>query len=271
MHTGTLNKASDFEVEIAGQSTDLDGLFPDYTPIDRFGIVVNELLGAVGASLLIDAATVKFFDILPERRNENPTYPELYVFHIGGVKGDFSAYDFWPVRKEVFIPAGDPVALLGEINNRAITRLALPEVEPRDIEILASGLSTWAEQQAARWRLKSSFVYSPSGKVADADVVLSSEEDSIEFNPELLIWPEPKLEDLEAHLDDPSYYAGYTIPKDNVGYIAHTMARFDEVPRAHREEMLARRRALRAEAGGKSIESLRRIDTEEALGLIAAF
>jgi hypothetical protein len=79
-------------------------------------------------------------------------YPEIYLFHDGGPQGDHNSFDFWPPRKEVFIDGGDPVAMLSEINARAITRLAVPDNEPGDPERLTLGISTWAEQAAARER-----------------------------------------------------------------------------------------------------------------------
>jgi hypothetical protein len=269
MHTAKLNMPADFEIEVGGRSTDLHGLFPDLTPTDRFGIVVDDLLGGLGAALLIDAAVVGFFEADPRRREESPVYPEIYLFHVGGPQGDFGAFDFWPPRKEVIVAADDPVALLAEINGRAVTRLALPEAEPGDAERLTTGLSTWAEQAAARERLRSCFVYSPSGLLADADVRIASGEASIEANPELALWPIPVIEEVEEHLEDPDYLPGLSIPADNTRYIDHTLARLDEVPKALRDELIARRAADREAAGGKRVETYRRVDTEEALLQIA--
>ena len=62
----------------------------------------------------------------PERRGPNGIYPEIYLFHVGGRHGDHSPYDFWPARKEVFVDA-DPREVLDQINDKGITRLAVPD------------------------------------------------------------------------------------------------------------------------------------------------
>jgi hypothetical protein len=81
---------------------------------------------AFGASLLLQLAIAKFYEVRPERRAGTPVYPEIYLFHVGGPHGDFSYFDFWPPRKEVQVAAAEPVALLEAVNAHAITRLAMP-------------------------------------------------------------------------------------------------------------------------------------------------
>ena len=76
--------------------------------------------------LLIQLAVLAFYESVPARRGTPPRYPEIYLFHAGGRFGDFNAFDFWPPRKEVFLPA-DPAMVLEALNDRAITRLAVPE------------------------------------------------------------------------------------------------------------------------------------------------
>jgi hypothetical protein len=56
MHTAKLFKPENFDVEVEGEATDLRGLFPASAQHDRFGIVVTETFGGLGASLLIQAA-----------------------------------------------------------------------------------------------------------------------------------------------------------------------------------------------------------------------
>src|SRR5699024_8419346 len=51
----------------------------------------------------------------------------------------FSPMDVWPARREVFLTAGDPYALLAAITDRAITRLLLPEGGPDPADTAGTG------------------------------------------------------------------------------------------------------------------------------------
>jgi len=129
---------------------------------------------SAGAGLLLQLAITRFFDCKPERRGEGATYPEFYVFHVGGPHGDFSHFDFWPPRKEVRVPAGDPLALLETINSHAITVIALPEGKFGPLSALEDGPSSWAEQGSARDRIHSAFTYSAKGAVDRSDFEIST-------------------------------------------------------------------------------------------------
>src|SRR5258708_26780336 len=105
-----------FEVQIDGERVSPDTVLRDWSPLDRFGIVVTEPLGGLGASLLLQLAIAIFYSVRPDRRASVPVYPEIYLFHVGGPHGDFSYFDFWPSRKEVRVAASQPVSLLEAIN-----------------------------------------------------------------------------------------------------------------------------------------------------------
>ena len=85
-----------FEVQVEGERVSPGTVFPDWSPLDRFGIVVTEPLGGLGASLLLQLAIAMFYAVRPDRRAGTPVYPEIYLFHVGGPYGDFSYFDFWP-------------------------------------------------------------------------------------------------------------------------------------------------------------------------------
>ena len=63
MHTSAL-KFDHFDVEVDGASSTVPDLFPPWHKHQRFGVVIQEPLGHVGASLLAQAATAAFFDHL---------------------------------------------------------------------------------------------------------------------------------------------------------------------------------------------------------------
>lgn len=193
MHTALQLRAGDFRIEIDGVPGNLASLFPDWQPHDRFGVVVHEPYGAVGASYLIQASIVAFYDVRPQRRagrgpdvvepNDVAIYPEIYVFHVGGRHGDHSMFDFWPARKEVFVEA-DPREVLDAINDRAITRLAVPDGPSMPVE------HEYKEPAAARDRIESVFVYSATGRVELPSITISGVGPEVEDNPRDVLDPD---------------------------------------------------------------------------------
>jgi hypothetical protein len=201
MHTALQLSADDFGIEIEDAPADLASLFPDWQRHDRFGIVVHEPFGALGASYLIQASIVAFYDVRPERRagrgpgiaepNNVAIYPEIYVFHVGGRHGDYSMFDFWPARKEVFVDA-DPRVVLDAINDRAITRLAIPEGPSTPVE------HEYKEPAAARDRIESVFVYSATGRVVRPTITISGVGPDVEANPRDVLDPEKMCAEVSA-------------------------------------------------------------------------
>ena len=159
MHTATQFNLGMFDLEVEGERVDAPQALGGYGLLDRLGVVVTSPLGGVGASLLIQLAIARFYDLRPERRDGNPIYPEVYLFHVGGRYGMHTNYDFWPPRKEPLV-YGDGARVLTEINDRGITHLAVP-----DGEADASVEHFFKEANAAGDRLARCFAYSPAGRV----------------------------------------------------------------------------------------------------------
>lgn len=174
MHTAEQLDPGQFEVEITGGAGGTCCLFEEWADLDRFGLIVTEPFGSLGASLLVQAAIATFYSVRPQRKGGEPEYPEIYLFHLGGRWGDHSSFDFWPPRKEVFLLGSNPIELLEAINDRAITYLAFPVVPAGDSTTFSSGASTWADMNSAEYRIKRGFEYSPSGRLADPDLILRS-------------------------------------------------------------------------------------------------
>lgn len=165
MHTATQLSAAQFSIEIEGSMSTREELLPAWGPLDRLGIVVAEPLGGVGASLLIQVAITAFYDCRPQRRADHGTiYPEFYVFHATRRHGDHSWFDFWPERKEIVVR--DAGALLEAVNDRAISRLLVPDGRPAPLEYRAKEVDAFCD------RITSAFCYSPGGRVTDSDVVI---------------------------------------------------------------------------------------------------
>ncbi|MFC3127596.1 hypothetical protein ACFOD4_21235 [Pseudoroseomonas globiformis] len=257
MHTAFDLKPEHFSIGIEGRLARWPELFPAWGRHDRFGIVVTEMLGALGANLLIQAAVLAYYESDPARRAMPARYPEIYLFHAGGRFGEYSAYDFWPARKEVFLSA-DPVRVLEALNDHGITRLAVPDGAPQKAEF------PFKEPAAALERIDSAFAYHPSGLVAGADVELRARDPILARYVERTLTPEISLERARAMptADDPVRV------RDRARWIAHVEARRDEATLVQREA--ARRRFQAAAEDGLPRETLRRLEPEAALDLLVA-
>src|SRR5699024_12832337 len=98
MHVADLLKSENVHITIDEQEASLDDVFPDSHRYDCFGFIVTEPYGGLGASLLIQAAVVQFYDILPWRSDESAMYPEIYMYHLCVIYGDHSSFDVLPSR-----------------------------------------------------------------------------------------------------------------------------------------------------------------------------
>ncbi|WP_324910594.1 hypothetical protein [Baekduia sp.] len=244
-----------FSVELADRPASMADLLPGWHEHDRFGVVVHEPLGALGASHLIQAATVRFF----EHRRANaldavPMYPEIYAFHVGGPHGDLSAYDFWPRHKEVVVDA-DPRAVMHAVNARGITRLAVPDGVPRDHSLL------WPERNSATNRIRSAWAYAADGAVRDGEIVIAGTRPATEENAEGAL-------DMEAYVDAALGADGALIEQlradhDFTRWVAAVRERLEEVPPAVRRRVADTYRARRRD--GLSTQRYRQVDLELAL------
>lgn len=262
MHTARQLFPSSFECAIDGQSADLDEVFPGWNASDRFGIVVEEPFGSLGASLLLQAAIAQFYDCRPQRRESMLLYPEIYLFHVGGVWGDHSFFDFWPPRKEVVLAEACPIELLAALNEAAITRLAIPDGVGGDPELLESGPNTWSEQQSLRDRLLSCFAYASTGIAEHADVAIATLDSRAEENAVNTLDARRALARIcEAYPDG--------LPPDTGRWVARAQARLDEVSSGVRSDL--RRRRIEAASGSTVVrmEAYRRLTVDEALVRIA--
>jgi len=269
MHVADQLFVESFEVQIEGERVSADTAFPDWSPLDRFGIVVTEPLGALGASLLLQLAIAKFYSVRPDRRAGTPVYPEIYLFHVGGPHGDFSYFDFWPPRKEVRVADRQPVSLLEAINAHGITRLATPLGDMGAESVLRSGPSTWAEQASATERLRSCFVYSPDGRVVGGDVQISSRDPRVHENITASVTPLPGVISYREELASGPWprWPDPSVAADGYGWADVVERRVDEVAQPVRgrvSEALAAR-----VSSGELIEVYRRITTAESLAYIA--
>ena len=244
MHSAQELRSSSFRVEVDGREARLVDLFDGFQEQDRLGVVLHRPCGAVGASALITATVTAFYDIQRARADDFFVYPDYFLFHVGRPLGDHARLDIWPRRKEIVVPA-EAQGILDAVNDRAITRLLVEDGEPARPELQPEVLAS------ARGRIRTCVAYSASGRVRDADVRIASNPVSEGYVNGLLD-PEARLVALRANRNDELADA--------------VAARMGEVSPEERRRI----RELRTELveDGVPVESYRRIDLSEALGLL---
>jgi hypothetical protein len=257
MHTSEELRAGSFEIEIDGAPAGIAQLLPGFGEGDRLGVVVRRPFGALGASLLILAAVTAFYERQRARGERFFIYPDFFLFHVGARHGDHSMLDIWPSHKEVVV-AADAETLLEAINDRAITRLLVEDHPPAGADggsgsaaAGASGRFLRETLASARSRIVSTFAYSPSGRVHQADVRIAGNEVTERY--------------VEAALDPDRLLAELDAGSDR--YAQAVAQRAGEVAAELRSNLRAARRGLRER--GRTLETYRRIPLEQALAALA--
>lgn len=259
MHTASQIWFGAFTVHADDGSVEPASLL-DWQAPDRFGIVVREPFGALGAGLLISLAIAAFYDVPGRDRRKRDLYPEIYLFHVGQRWGDHSSFDFWPERKEMVV-ADDPAAVLQAINASGITHLAVPDGPLRPCR------HVHREPDAARDRIRACFAYAAGGSVVDADLIVDTDDDGLLANYDYALQPELWLPQVEQAVvgkvpTTPDEF-------DLARVVAHTHERWNEVARDDPHYLAMRRRIADARSAGTMRESYRRIDVEAALQMLA--
>lgn len=270
MHLATQVNESMFELTLAGSPTTRAHVLPGWGESGRLGVILREPFGSIGASLLILLAVTAFYDVRKTRRTEEPQYPEIYLFHVGGRFGDHRPFDFWPPRKEIFL-SENPLEVLEALNDRAITVIAVPDHSGHSrqgIEAYEGSGAPWSELNSFCERTTAAYLYSPDGATMPADLTIRGLSDVLERNAERATEPERSLqwfqglrpEQLATALPGPGTLA-------QTHYWARTLTdRFDEVdPESRAAAKLRRESRL---INGTATETYRRLSPQQALGLL---
>jgi hypothetical protein len=241
VHSAQELRSSAFEIKVAGRVVRLTDLFEGFDEHDRLGVIIARPGGGLGASALITAAITAFYDVQRARGPDFFIYPDYYLFHVGQPFGDHSRLDIWPAHKEVVVPA-EPAEVLRAVNDRAITRLAVEEGEPNDVELGPEELAS------ARARIRTCLAYSASGRVTGADVRIAANA-VVEGYVDTTLGPEERAAELRSRNADAR--------ADEIA------ARGDEIPSGERSRIKREREGLLED--GVPVETYRRIDLDEAL------
>ena len=169
-YLGCLN-SSDFSFKVNEKTGNLEDVFPNYDNNDRIGIVVSEYGGTAGAGALIMSAITRFYDFYRDKLGKGPgkyfIYPEVFVFNIGKRLMTHDSMDIWPPHKQVVVE-NDAEQILEAINDRRITRLIVEDQAPVEGTFLLETLTS------AKLRITSSIVYSPTGRVENSDIEVTT-------------------------------------------------------------------------------------------------
>jgi hypothetical protein len=251
LHTIALLRSEMFDVIVDGKRSFIDEVMPGWHLHDRLGLVIDEPLGGLGASHLVQIAITSFYDAQERRRGELSVYPEIYAFHLGRGHGSHAAFDFWPARREVIL-SDDPCDLLDAINDRGITRLVVPDREARPLDFRPKEVDTALD------RIHSAFAYHPSGRTQKSDIDIRGNDPRTEVNPGRVLRP--------VYLDKPAQLAKPFKESDSA-YIRWLKLRESDLTASQREDAIRRRDEIRD--NGLVTETYRRIPVLEALGKIA--
>jgi hypothetical protein len=255
MHTARQLSGDLFQVSIGGKPSDRETLLGSWGPNDRFGVVVHEPYGGIGASYLLQIAITAFYDLRPARRSlETPLYPDVFAFHAGGRFGDYAMFDVYPPRKEVFVD-NHPEALLNAINDRGITHLAVPD---RSVDRVQHG---WKEPAQALDRMIKAWAYSPSGLVADGDVAITATHRRAEANTKMSLHSKASYHEQQ----EAAAALGNIVITDEERMV-FPPPREDEVSPQDRDRIRDERAALDRPEG--RTETYREISITEALGML---
>jgi hypothetical protein len=243
MHTSSELSEESFQVRIDDRTGSWRDLFPGFDEHDRIGLVVSTPHGALGASLLYLAAVHAFYELCRDRSDEFWIYPDFFFFHVGTRLGHHGSLDVWPDHKEVLVEA-DGDRLVEAVNDRAITRLVVPEGLGVGRPEQREGLASYAQ------RMRGAFVYSSSGRTTNADVSIRGDDTTARY---------------AANVLDPASRAAEL----GASYVASIIrAHLGEVSQETRDRVRRERQALLID--GRACETYRRITPEDALEHFAA-
>ena len=163
MHSSIL-RGSDFLLSWMGREVLHRDFFRDHERNTRLGLVAPRGTEGVGAVTLAMASVTAFYDGFRKEGGEFFAYPDFFTFQRRDRLVNYGYFDFWP-DKDVRVP-DDRNATVAAIADRAINVLLVPDSAPTERPCEP------VQGERIRRTLKRCFVYSGSGEVTNADLVV---------------------------------------------------------------------------------------------------
>ncbi|MCF6409693.1 hypothetical protein [Pseudalkalibacillus salsuginis] len=171
MHTTKILRSEDFIYKVNEKESKFESVFPHFNKYDRLGIIVSKPGGTIGVSVLLMAAITKFYDFyrfqLGNEHGKLRIYPDYFIFHIGKFHMNHFWMDIWPSHKEILV-SNNPQSILEAVNDRGITRLIVEDIPSTPTNFLRETISS------AENRIVSALAYSPTGRVINHDISITS-------------------------------------------------------------------------------------------------
>jgi hypothetical protein len=169
VHSSTALALDSFAIDVDGRPGGLEDVWPGFAQGDRVGVVLRDPVGALGASALIALSVTAFYESLRvEHGDDYHRYADFYLFGAGCEIADYGELDVWPDHKHV-VCAPDAESILRAVNDRAITRLVVPDAAP------LGGAIERQTRTSAEARLRSAIAYSPTGLADRADLSIRAD------------------------------------------------------------------------------------------------
>ncbi len=231
MHSTEALQSTSFELTVNGQAVSHADFFRGFTVCDRLALFAPGRIKVAGAANLVMAYVTAFYDDCRATGEEFFAYPDFFALYRGepgGKAPQYGGFDVYPEHKIVRVGPA-AIDVLRAATDRGANVLIVFDGETKDNFSPDADNFDKLALHSARRNIRSCYAYAFDGQVRDADVVITC-------NAKPLV--------------------------DWVKYM------FDSV--TDDDEMAARGRAWMDQfAGGeKLVQSYRRIELDEALGLL---
>ena len=184
MHSSVLRN-SDFELTVQGNTISHPAWFESFAINDRLGLVIDRPMDGLGAAALLLAHVTAFYDCCRATSDNFFSYPDFFSFQKHIPLSSYGMFDIWPDHKNVHLPASRWDAL-ATIAGRGINILIVP-LQAGGTPLQPETSSDRATLDSLHRNIRASYAYSPSGEMAQPDLVIRcSNEDLLDWGDKIL-------------------------------------------------------------------------------------
>lgn len=264
MHLAELVDLAAIRLTVGGRSANAESIFPAWTERDRLGIITHQPFGALRATLPLQVAAELFYRARPERRTSAEQYPQVYVFHVGRPRGDMSGLDVWPRRHDVVVDSDNPGDLLGAMNDRAITRVLVPDASLGSLNYIDAAPSGWTDTSVAHELVRTVLAYPSDGREFEPEIEMSTRHADMRSLSVRTLQAEETFAAFDSQSDEDVRRTapGPSTVADIRRWSEVFRSRNSEVPRDVREQLVERH------SGDELVQQFRESSVQEMLSLL---